>query len=111
MRTKLVLAAVAGTLSLAAVLAPAASASTVTPTTVSPASGSSTQSHNGLTCHNQWFNTAGSTTCTGNAPNVKWRQHVSCQFQGDHTGPWEFGAGSESFECNFGITGVSVQWG
>jgi hypothetical protein len=74
------------------------------------AAGSSKQARRGLTCHNTWGNTKGSTKCTGNR-SVKWRLHVACQFQPDYNGPWNYGPGSDAFECNFGVQSASVQWG
>lgn len=74
------------------------------------AAGKSTQSNNGLTCHNTWGKTKGSTTCSGNA-SVRWRLRVRCSFQGDYTGPWNKGEGSDAFECTFKVQSASVQWG
>jgi hypothetical protein len=71
--------------------------------------GSSTQSRNGLTCNNQWFNTLGKTNCTGNN-SQEWRLKLTCQFQGDIYGTWQQGPGSDQNECTFRVTGASVQW-
>jgi hypothetical protein len=71
--------------------------------------GSSTQSRNGLTCRNEWFDTLGKTNCTGNS-NQEWRLKLTCQFQGDIRGTWQQGAGSDQNECTFRVTGASVEW-
>lgn len=71
--------------------------------------GSSTQSRNGLTCNNQWFDTLGKTNCTGNS-SQEWRLKLTCQFQGDIRGSWQQGPGSDQNECNFRVTGASVEW-
>jgi hypothetical protein len=63
------------------------------------------------TLRNRWWgNTAGGTNCSGHR-NVKWRLHVACAYQGDYTGSWQYGPGSDSFECNFGVQSAGVQWG
>ncbi len=67
------------------------------------------QSKNNLTCRNSWYNTFGGTSCTGSS-NQKWRLRVACQAQSDHKGPWNFGAGSDGFECNWGVSKASVEW-
>jgi hypothetical protein len=88
--------------------APAASAN---PGATQSLSGHHTsQSRNGLTCHSSWYNNYGGTSCTGN-PNQKWRLHVACQMQPDHDGVWNYGAGSDGFECSWAIDGASVEWG
>lgn len=73
-------------------------------------SGSSTQSRGGLTCNNQWFNTLGKTNCTGSG-SQQWRLKLTCQFQGDIYGNWQFGPGSDQNECNFRVSGASINWG
>jgi hypothetical protein len=68
-----------------------------------------TQSKNGLTCRNSWYTTYGGTSCTGNSAQ-KWRLRVACQVQSDHKGPLNYGAGSDGFECNVGVSKASVEW-
>src|SRR3979411_2816325 len=78
------------------------------------ASGSSATSRNGLTCPRKGYNTLRQTNCTGSssaAGRQKWRLHVACAFQGDYTGPWNQGPGSDGFECNFSVQNANVQWG
>lgn len=88
--------------------APAASAN---PGATQSLSGNHTsQSRNNLTCQNSWYNTYGGTSCTGN-PNQKWRLHVACQMQPDHTGIWNYGPGSDGFECSWATDNASVEWG
>lgn len=72
--------------------------------------GESTQSKDGLTCHNTWGGKTGSTQCTG-ASGVKWRLRVRCSWQPDYTGPWNYGPGSDSFKCNHGVQSAAVVWG
>lgn len=72
--------------------------------------GKTTQTHNGLTCKNSWGETGGTTHCSGNS-RVKWRLHVACAFQSDHDGPWNYGTGSDAFECFYQVQTASVRWG
>ncbi len=69
-----------------------------------------TQKHNGVTCNNSVSGKTGSTRCTGNSA-VKWRLRVYCSWQGDYTGPWNYGKGSDSFTCNRSVQGANVVWG
>jgi hypothetical protein len=90
------------------VSAPAASANS---TMIERFSGNHTsQSRNGLTCRNSWYDTYGGTSCAGN-PNQKWRLHVACQMQPDHKGVWNYGPGSDGFQCSWAIDNASVEWG
>lgn len=109
---------VAGVLASALAIAPAAfaadqnthpAAATRAPA-VSPLSGHTSSSHNGLTCNNNWYNTYGGSTCSGNT-TTKWRSHVACASQSDYTGQWHYGAGSDGFECTFSVQNSSVEWG
>lgn len=68
------------------------------------------QSRNNLTCRSSWYNTYGGTSCTGN-PNQRWRLHVTCQMQPGHKGVWNYGTGSDGYECAWAITNASVEWG
>jgi hypothetical protein len=68
------------------------------------------QSRNGLTCRNAWYDTYGGTSCAGNAAQ-KWRLRVTCQMQPDHKGVWNYGSGSDGYECTWGINNASVEWG
>ncbi len=88
--------------------APAASANPGAPKALS--GHHTSQSRNNLTCHSSWYNTYGGTSCTGN-PNQKWRLHVACQAQSDHDGLWNYGSGSDGFECWFAADNASVEWG
>jgi hypothetical protein len=67
------------------------------------------QTDNALSCESSWYNTFGGTTCTGN-PHQGWRLHVKCWGQGSYTGPWNWGAGSDGFECTWSVTHASVEW-
>lgn len=67
------------------------------------------QSRNNLTCQSSWYNTYGGTSCVGN-PNQKWRLHVTCAMQPTQTGTWNYGPGSDGFECHWAIDNASVEW-
>lgn len=88
---------------------PAGAAQVTPPDEVIIMAGSSTQSRNGLTCHNEWFNTLGRTNCTGNSTQ-KWRLKLTCQFQGDIYGEEQSGPGSDQNECTVRVTGASISW-
>ena len=91
-------------------VAVALAAAVVAPAPAATSGKHASQSLNGLTCRSSWYNTYGDTTCTGNSQQ-KWRLHVTCQMQGDHKGTWNYGPGSDAFECSWGITSAGVIWG
>jgi hypothetical protein len=68
------------------------------------------QSRNKLTCQNSWYTTYGGTSCAGNSTQ-KWRLHVACQMQPNYTGGWNYGPGSDGFECSWAVDNASVEWG
>lgn len=82
----------------------------IAPTPAAVSGKHATQSLNGLTCQNSWYNTYGGTTCEGNSQQ-KWRLHITCQMQSSHTGTWNYGPGEDGYECTFAIKNASVQWG
>ncbi|SDM98091.1 hypothetical protein [Allokutzneria albata] len=76
-------------------------------------SGTTSQSKNGLTCTNKWYNTSGGTNCAGTgsaATKQKWRLRVRCSVQPDYTGSWQAGPGSDRFECRTSVQSASVEF-
>jgi hypothetical protein len=90
--------------------APAASATSAVTARLSGHHTSTSQSRNNLTCINSWYNTDGGTSCTGHSAQM-WRLHVACGMQRDHTGLWNYGSGSDGFECHWNVNNASVEWG
>jgi hypothetical protein len=94
----------------AGVLVPAPAASANSEATERFSGNHTSQSRNNLTCRNSWYNTYGGTSCAGN-PNQKWRLRVACQMQPDYTGRWNYGSGSDGFQCSWAVDNASVEWG
>jgi hypothetical protein len=91
-------------------VAMAITAGVIAPTSAAASGHHTNQSFNGLNCRSSWYHTYGGTTCTGN-PHQKWRLHVTCQMQPHHTGTWNYGPGSDGYECIWRITNASIEWG